>query len=150
MKSVIDIETLSIIDVDDSFIECTVCGQYKQPESYRNADQEMQSRTNCRECYNLPTEEFRDKKSEIIELKKSNAYTNKVRQLREQQRIKNNSISVEEMIASLEKLPAGSRLVVTQEGYYAEGKVAYIFSPSQYEFIDGVQYYSIGESIQNY
>lgn len=33
-------------------------------------------------------------------------------------------VTVEEMIARLQKLPAGSRVVMTQEGYYAAGRFA--------------------------
>lgn len=150
MKSVIDIDTLAVIKVDDSDIECSVCGQYKPESSYRKKGEQYQSRTNCFECYNLPSADFNNKKVETKKIKTANAYKKAVSSLQAVKRMQSNSVSVEEMIVELQKLPAGSRLIMTQEGYYADGDLGYIFFPSQFDVADGVHYYSIGQSIQNY
>lgn len=64
-------------------------------------------------------------------------------------------IGVEDMIAALKELPAGSKLCVRQEGFYALGKFADINLPEAITVTDEVTkeqvvVYSIGNSDQNY
>lgn len=150
MKTVIDSYTFKHILVPTQWIQCSVCGQYKSPASYRKPGEERPSRTNCEICYNLPYDEFKQAEEKYEQTKKSREYKNSQQQLETKMEYADSSISVEDMIAALQQLPANSRLIVTQEGYYAEGKLAGIFYPEKEQLIDDVQYYSIGHSSQNY
>lgn len=64
-------------------------------------------------------------------------------------------IDVEDMIAALKKLPAGAKLCVRQDGFYAQGQFGDINLPEAIIVTDKdtheqVFVYSIGESEQNY
>lgn len=63
-------------------------------------------------------------------------------------------ITVEDMIAALSALPAGSRLVVTESGYYSYGEFADIMLPEVYtpenDLTPGAPIYRIGHSHQSY
>lgn len=151
MKTVIDVNTFSHKQVPKNWIECSVCGEYYQPESYRKEDETHQTRTNCEVCYNMPYEEMKDLGVRInYEVKKSRRYLNAVMSLRNIINYENNSISVEDMIKYLSELPKNSRLVITQEGYYAQGNLAQIYSPEEQFKTEDITYFSIGHSSQNY
>ena len=60
------------------------------------------------------------------------------------------SIPVESLILALINIPAGSRIIVTQGGYYAEGNLAVAFLPEKEKEINGIGYYTVGHSFQNY
>ena len=60
------------------------------------------------------------------------------------------SIPVESLILALINIPAGSRIIVTQRGYYAEGDLATAFLPEKEKEINGIGYYSVGHSLQTY
>lgn len=150
MKTVIDICSFEHISVPENWIECSVCGEYHPPESYRKNDEEKQSRTNCVSCYNMPFQEMKDLEEFVAKRKKSELYRISVKQFQTKINYISNSISVEDMIAALQQLPTGARLVVTQEGYYAQGKLGDIFTPQDEGIVGDQQYFSIGHSYQNY
>ena len=150
MKTVIDIKTMTLIQVPDQWIQCSVCGEYHSPAAYRKPDQEKQSRTNCTSCYEMQWNDMKALEQQTFDIMKSWAYTNVRNKLKMVIAYKRNSISVEYMIAELQKLPANSRLVMTQEGFYAEGSLADIAYPELDNTIDDVAYYAIGHSSQNY
>ena len=150
MRTVIDIKTFEHIQIPKNWIACSVCGEYHSPESYRKLDEIRQSRTNCTKCYNLPYEQFKELKLLTEKKKKSQLYRVYGEQLKTKIEYAENSISVGDMIAALQQLPAGARLVMTQEGYYADGKLAGIFCPESEGMVGDVEYYSIGHSSQNY
>lgn len=56
-------------------------------------------------------------------------------------------IDVETLIARLQELPRGSRICITQDGNYAEGDLAYIFS-NPLKICDTDNIFSIGHSDQ--
>ena len=146
MKTIHDVLKAELRDIPNDYICCSVCGGYFSPDHFRKAGEDRQSRTNCTSCYNLPWEDMQKLKEETKQLVKSNSYKNK--KIRELLRAESESITVEDMIEKLSKLPAGSRLLVTQEGYYADGKLGDIHDPEPMEDYPG--YYSIGHSSQNY
>ena len=150
MKTVIDIKTFNLINVPEQWIQCSVCGVYHSPAEYRKPDQDYQSRTNCTSCYEMPYEAFKSLARITAETMKTPQYKATQKELKTRIACKKNSISVEDMIASLQLLPPNSRLIVTQEGYYADGEFADIFDPSLEKTIGDVGYYSIGHSSQNY
>lgn len=150
MKTVVDSYTFKHILVPTQWIQCSVCGQYHSPASYRNPGEERQSRTNCEICYNLPYDEFKQAREKYEQTKKSELYRTSAKQLQIKIDYASNSISVEDMISALQQLPAGSRLVITQEGYYAQGKFGDIFYPESEGMVGDQLYYSIGHSSQNY
>lgn len=66
-------------------------------------------------------------------------------------------ITVEDMIAALSALPAGSRLVVTESGYYCYGELASVCLPEAYVMesdeaglSSGDVVYRLGHSHQSY
>lgn len=149
MKTVIDIKTLSLIQVPATWIQCSVCGVYHSPSEYRKPDQEKQSRTNCTSCYNMQWDDMQDLKQRTADRFKSREYKAVADYLKTGMTYKRNSISVEDMIYMLQKLPANSRLIMTQGGYYADGVLADIHDPVIDKTIDDVTYYAIGHSSQD-
>jgi hypothetical protein len=150
MQTVIDISSFEHIQVPDNYIECSVCGQYHAPESYRKSGEDRMTRTNCETCYNLPYVDMQALTPATQKRKQSQLYRTSVHQLQTKILYRSNSISVEDMITALTALPAGARLVITQEGYYADGNLAHIFTPETEGNIDNTDYYRIGHSSQHY
>ena len=66
------------------------------------------------------------------------------------------TITVQEMIEALSKLPSDAELVVTESGYYSYGEFANIMLPEVYtvgedeDIPAGTQVYRIGHSHQSY
>lgn len=67
------------------------------------------------------------------------------------------TVSVADMIAALSRLPADSRLVVTESGYYCYGELAGVCLPEAYTMEDdeggllaGTVVYRLGHSHQSY
>ena len=149
MKTVIDINSFEHIKVPEQWIACSVCGEYHSPASYRKKGEESQSRTNCESCYNMPYQEMKELGDFVAKRKKSELYRTSAKQLQIKIDYASNSISVEDMISALQQLPAGSRLVITQEGYYAQGKFGDIFYPESEGMVGDKLYFSIGHSSQN-
>lgn len=138
-------ELNAIREIPQNYMKCTICQTYHAPESYRNEDQQHQSRTNCFSCYTGKSAEWDAITAEAERLEKLPLpeWDNHRRAVA----IKDNTISVEEMIEALKSLPAGSRLAVVQGGNYAEGEFASVFKPQK----DSKEnYYIIGESNQYY
>jgi len=150
MKTVIAIKTLSPIKVPQEWIQCSVCGEYSSPTEYRKPDQENQSRTNCTSCYEMQWNDMKALQQRTADIMKSWQYINVCNELKMGVTYKRSSISVEDMIYMLQKLPANSRLIMTQEGYYANGSLADIHDPVIDKTIDDIIYYAIGHSSQTY
>lgn len=74
MKYVVDQINLKVIQVPDDYIECTVCHKWHPPEEFSNEDETYQTRTNCRECYNMDYSEMQAKKTETEKVIKKNHY----------------------------------------------------------------------------
>lgn len=149
-KTVMSVKTCEPIDVPENYIRCSVCGSWEPPESYTKREDGVQDRTNCKACYEAPQESWKEIKAKKQDAINSLQYQLNLQKLSESKNYMANSISVEEMIEALQELPKGSRLFVGQEGYYADGKFASIYKPIQKKFIDGVTYFEVGYSSQNY
>ena len=143
-KKVVQLE--EIVEVPEDYIECTVCGMFKERTSYMT-DGRM-SRTNCFECYNIaPYQAMKDKSDKTKDLLKNSRLRRQLQEnLKKELNLLGSSIPVEEMIEALMKLPKGSKILITQEGYYAQGDFADIQLPEHYK----ENYYSIGNSSQHY
>jgi hypothetical protein len=146
MKIIHDLLRAELREVPDDYDRCTVCGEYFPPDQFKNPGEERRSRTNCTSCYNRPWEEMQGLKAQTQLLIERNRFRNE--KIVKQLKAREYSISVEEMIENLSKLPAGSRLLVTQDGYYADGEFGMIYGPEELEDYSG--YFSIGHSSQNY
>ena len=158
MRNVVDLNTFTIIEVPDDYIQCSVCSIWKDPVSYRNAGEERQSRTNCDECRHMPYEEMKALKEETNLILRGSegkkllimaALLNKETRRRNERFAR--SIPVQELIEILQKLPADSRVAITEEGYYSECAFAEIYEePTEVETINGAIIFAIGNSSQNY
>lgn len=125
---------------------CSLCGYWKIKSIF--APEGIINKTNCDSCYRSPSMDAIKVEYQAIE----NDFNTKIlrakheKKMKEQWELKQNSISVADMIKALKKLPKDALLVVKQEGYYAEGKYADIFLPQK----ETDTVYSIGHSCQNY
>lgn len=150
MKTVFDVNTVSMIEVPDDYKKCSVCGKWCEWNSFKNEDEEKQSRNNCRDCYNMPWEEMKELKIITLEKFKSPAVRKFLAREVRKKEFFHNSISVQDMIEALKTLPKDARIYVGQDGYFAEGRFGEIFTPKHPpEIIYGIQYYAIGHSSQN-
>lgn len=51
-------EKVVVSEVPDNWIKCSVLGEFRPPEEYRNEGEDYQSRTNCTRAYMMPTSEW--------------------------------------------------------------------------------------------
>ena len=137
MKKVV--ELLEITEVPVNHIECSVCGLFRPPESYRREGESHQSRTNCEICYNLKMEDFEEVKDRVARMKSSSKRKSIERKLKRENTYLGMSLTKEELIEALEKLPDGARVVITQSGYYSDCELASFYSEP--ERVGGHQYY---------
>lgn len=151
---VVNMKVVNIIDgnpliqeVPDDWIRCLVSGEFRPQDEFVT---DGRWRTNCKRTYELPTVDMHNLSAETKLVKNSEEFKKLQSFLQKEKAFEQNSISVKEMIKHLQSLPEGSRLIMTQEGYYADGKFANIFVPEPKEQVNGVQYYTIGHSSQNY
>lgn len=138
-----------IIEVPNNYIECSICGIYQERSSY-TSNGVYQTRTNCKSCYELPLADWSYLEESVQAKKNSIMYKQLLQSLKEESCAISNSISVQEMIKALQELPSNTRLIIRQEGYYAEGNYADIYLPGHYKDIGEYSYYSIGISSQKY
>lgn len=139
------VELNKIIAVPEDYIECSLCGLYKDPLSYQNEGETKQSRTNCKECYHAPLLSHVDIRAHKDSLNKEHFELK--RKLEKKDALRWNSVPVEELISALNKLPQGARVTITQEGYYACGDFAELLFNNPKLIDDNT--YSIGNSSQD-
>lgn len=138
----------TVSKVPNDWIMCSIFKEYRHPDEFKRDGKIV--RTNCYESYIMPSAEMDDLQLINDSIVGSNEFQTLRQRLINEKFYKENSIPVEEMIEHLKNLPKGCRLVITQEGYYSEGKLANIFSPEYENIVEGIEYFSIGHSSQNY
>ena len=113
MKYVVDSVNLKVIQVPDDYIECAVCHKWCPPEEFHNEGETYQTRTNCRECYNMDYSEMQAKKVEIEKAIKENYY--KIAKLKHECHAMSLAMPKEEVIKrfmeEMEKIPDGALVV---------------------------------------
>ena len=134
-----------LVSVDDDAKECRCCGIFKNKNSY--PPENMYYYPYCLECLKLSPPEFDNARESLNKLKLFNPSW-KDRVVLDVQAY---SVSVSELRRYLEELPPDARIVVTQEGYYAEEKFCYIDFPEQPMFTlpDGIPVYVLANSDQS-
>lgn len=121
-----------------------VRGLFKEPLSFKNEGETRQSRTNCRTCYEAPSESWSEIKKTV---ESHRAAREAILSKREKTAaLVGASVPVEELIKSLKKLPKGSRVLITQSGYYAVGEFSDIGTTPEKV---AESFYSIGHSSQS-
>jgi len=152
MKTVLHIKdnTPVIEMVPDNWLQCSISFEYRPPEEFRNEGDQFQTRTNCTRTYKMRMAEMEALITSVREIISGDKYKSLANYFAEKNSYMGASISVQEMIDELLKLNPSDRLLVTQDGYYAEGDLACVFEPELKKTIDSVNFYSIGHSSQNY
>lgn len=62
------LELLTIVEVPDDYIRCTVCGKWYPIQAYNNENLNIQKRTNCKSCYELPFDDMKELKEKTESL----------------------------------------------------------------------------------
>ena len=148
MKKVFDIETLSMIEVPEDYIRCSICKKWKPPVDYCRNKDGKQTRTNCESCYMMDFDEMKSLESATKKILYSEKAQRILKEEFDKKEYYENSVPVETMIEYLQSLPKNSRLFVEQSGYYAEGKFGYVEYPIFKKSFDDIPYYCIGFSSQ--
>lgn len=138
----------SISSVPENYIRCSVSGEFRAVSEFETNG--VRSRTNCERTYKMPTEDMQKLSAQTKKVQDSLEYRKLERELTAQVTFYNGSIAVKDLIAQLQELPDNARIVITQEGYYADGKLAEIHEPDIVRKTETELYYSIGHSAQNY
>lgn len=118
-----------VIQVPDDFIECSVSGEWHPPSSFRDANENHQSRTNCEWTYRLSSTSMANLKAATEKAKNSVAYRTLLNQLKKDREALESSIPIQQMIDDLLELQKefpDARVCVTQDGYYADGQFGWI------------------------
>lgn len=153
---------LCIIETPIGWMQCSVSRDWYPPKEFQD-DQGRQVRTNCRATYEMEGMAEFKKKCEAI----WDATDNDSRAIRDHYRrieadlslqscIRDSGYTVGELLDMLQKLPKDARVIMTQDGYYAEGILAYMQPPTRFmqhhKDFDcfGAEVYVIGHSSQNY
>ena len=138
-----------IMAVPDSYIQCSVSGEFRPPEEFQRDG--VQVRTNCIRTYNMSSDDMNVEQQAFLNIQKTADYKKLVKVLCDQNDALANSILVSTMIAWLRELVSqnpNARICMTQDGYYADGKFAQIHAPDVIDSTNNL--YSIGHSYQNY
>lgn len=141
MDKVIELGQLVEIDLANTQ-KCSVCLRFKPKDSYTQPN----LRTNCYECYTTPSSEWDKLRADAL-LAESNP-SQEARRFKKMKEIEEVSISVEEMIEALKQLPAGSRLIMSESGYYSTSEYAEIYLPQKVKNAEGLDIFEIGSSNQ--
>jgi hypothetical protein len=154
MKKVIEIvdrKTLEIREVPDDYIHCSVSGEWHPPESFKEDFEPNQSRANCKWTYSsLSFDSMRTMKEETTKILASDNYRKLERSIRNERVAFDSSMPIQEMIEILQELQfidPNARVAITQDGYYADGKFAWVYDEPEKV---SEHIYSIGHSSQNY
>ena len=134
---------------------CSVCGIEKDVVGFEFSDkgnsEDQITRTNCKSCYEMPWEDMQALSEETKAKRKEYLESPEYKKECRYREMMGASLSKEELIESLSKLPDGSRIVITQSGFYAQGRFAYFEeTPRPYNISEMHDVYSIGYSEQDY
>lgn len=138
----------SIQNVPDNYLRCSVSGEFRPVEEFETNG--VRSRTNCERTFKMPYEEMQALTAQTKQQMQSIGFKKLLNKLTTQITFRDNSIAVKDLIAQLQELPDNARIVITQEGYYADGQLAEIHEPDIVRKTESELYYSIGHSAQNY
>lgn len=145
--------TPQIMEVPDDYIRCSISGELRPKSEFCN-DAGVQTRTNCVRTYFVPTARNAVQSVNTATLMAGPVFKKLQAQLVEEQALLANSQPIGDLIAALRKLQAqnpAARILMSQEGYYAEGRFADLYpEPQHYAKSQGVCFYSLGHSSQNY
>ena len=153
------VELGKIIDIDPDLVQkCSICGRYKKKyhSDVRKLDLtsddysyiQYRFMTNCNQCFDTSSGEWPSIRAEVARIEHSSEHVKLVNQINLINLVLGNSMPVDELIAALQALPSGSRVLIGQSGYYADGRFADIYKPELYECpVENV--YSIGFSSQS-
>ena len=145
-------KTPVIQEVPDDYLLCSISGEFRPRIEFCNSEG-VYCRTNCTGTYMMTCNEMSTLETEISAIKKSHKYGELLTLLCKEQVYYAGSISIDSIISDLLELKAkdpGARIVITQAGYYCEGVCADIYSPELVQKLNNINYYSIGNSTQNY
>lgn len=129
MKRVVNLINFEpvICDVDDSWLQCSVTGEFRPPSEF-SSDGINQTRINCTRAYTMPMSEMVLSKKLKKTVMESAKYLSMSMQLSVARSLNENSILATDMIEILRGLIEfhgdNVRVCMTQEGYYAEGRFA--------------------------
>ena len=139
-------KVIDIVGEKDDYRCCSICAQYKKKESFGDVvdNKFVQTRTNCFECYNIGGSNWIAIREDVN--KRSVAAKKAKEDFDNKQKMIDNSISVADMIAALQKLPADAKILITESGYYSSSPYAEIFLPEKVQ--DNI--YKIGHSEQSH
>jgi len=155
MKTVIHVvnEKITQEEVPDDYILCSISGEYRPKDEF--CTDEKMTRTNCYRTYIAKSEDNTALRAKVKVIQDSNEYRVKCNELRLKGELNFNSEYASEMIETLQCLikehGENVRVLMTQEGYYADGKYADLIPPEKVGVdIEGNAVFSIGHSTQNY
>lgn len=138
----------SISNVQDHFLRCSISGEFRPLSEFETNG--VRTRTNCERTYRMPTEDMQKLSEQTKAVMQSLQFKKLAQKLQHEQAFRDSSISVKALIAQLHALPEDAHIVITQEGYYADGQLAEIHEPELRLKTEDTAYYSIGHSSQNY
>jgi hypothetical protein len=147
--------SIKIDDVPDTYIPCSVSGEYLPRVEFSKHRDGSITMTNCYRTYEMTPEEMEVVRNHKNEIFKSKLYSNLASGLKEDGSFMGDSISVQDLIAQLQKLKPTDRVCIQQDGYYADGKYASIYDTPEFvceqnPLFGDAKLYSIGYSSQHY
>lgn len=113
MKYVIDVINLKVIQVQDDYLECSVCHKWMPKSSYCD-ERGVQVRTNCDECYHMKHEDLVELQRKNREFVSANWRCGKMHSLDRERTALSNSMTKEELVAmfneAMSKIPDGAKI----------------------------------------
>jgi len=93
-----ELELLSIVEVSDDYIRCSVCGKWHPIQSYNNDNGNIRTRTNCKDCYELPFDDMKSLKEKTEILYKTSEYKTLSRNLGYENHLRENVSTKNELL----------------------------------------------------
>jgi len=136
---VIDLYSLEEIEIPNTHIQCSICGEWNDPSQYCRDGESTMSRTNCARCFESDRCDWDGIKAKVSEIRRSVEYRRAVSRLGDKQEKFGHSITVEELIAELQKLNPSDRLLITDADGYIEP-----CAPEFHSEANGTKFFRIG------
>jgi hypothetical protein len=145
-----------IAEVPDDYIRCSISGEFR-PRSEFCDENGIQTRTNCTSTYLAKHADNVVLSARTADIMHKMPFKSLASQLSRARSLEAMSVPIADMIATLLDLQSknpNTRLVMTQNGYYADGDLADIYTVpellAKVPACGEVDYYSLGSSSQNY
>lgn len=134
------LELLSIVEVPDDYISCSICGKWHPIQAYNNDNLNIQTRTNCKSCYELPFDDMKELKGKTKSLYQTIEFKILSRTFGKEVELRDSVLTKEELLKEakaylkkIKELPDDG--LFTEYNHGNEDESSYFSKPNFFNFI---------------